>query len=192
MTALTVKSLLVSLGLDPAKIAVERNLEIVPRSTYDGVAVSDGDRFEIVHFIGGGNAPVDVPRGRQAVRGRGQDLQVAPDRRHRQVQGLCRERRGAGRQRRGDRHRGGAPGESHRSRPAAAGGFHRPEKNHLSAQHRRLLYRRGGRAHPAPGARSGRLDPGQAGSAGREEDCSIPTCWKPCARPRCWPRKASR
>src|ERR1700761_8735888 len=58
---LTVKSMLVSLGLDPAKIAVERNLEIVPRSTYDAVPVSDGDRFEIVHFIGGGNAPVVVP-----------------------------------------------------------------------------------------------------------------------------------
>src|SRR5580704_6501995 len=57
---LTVKSLLTSLGLDPAKIAVERNLEIVPRSTYDQVAVSDGDRFEIVHFIGGGNAPVAI------------------------------------------------------------------------------------------------------------------------------------
>jgi thiazole synthase len=56
---LTVKSLLVSLGLDPAKIAVERNLQIVPRSTYDSVPVSDGDRFEIVHFIGGGNAPVE-------------------------------------------------------------------------------------------------------------------------------------
>src|ERR1700722_8480666 len=57
---LTVRSLLASLGLDPAKIAVERNLQIVPRSTYDQVAVSDGDRFEIVHFIGGGNAPVTV------------------------------------------------------------------------------------------------------------------------------------
>ena len=51
--------MLLSLGLDPAKIAVERNLQIVPRSAYDQVAVSDGDRFEIVHFIGGGNAPVD-------------------------------------------------------------------------------------------------------------------------------------
>jgi thiazole synthase len=58
---LTVKSLLVTLGLDPAKIAVERNLEIVPRSTYDAVAVADGDRYEIVHFIGGGNAPVVPP-----------------------------------------------------------------------------------------------------------------------------------
>ncbi len=53
---------LTGLGLDPAKIAVERNLEIVPRSTYDQVQVADGDRLEIVHFIGGGNAPVDLPR----------------------------------------------------------------------------------------------------------------------------------
>src|ERR1700761_7103658 len=60
--ALSVRGLLESLGLDPAKIAVERNLEIVPRSTYDEVALGHGDRLEIVHFIGGGNAPVDVPR----------------------------------------------------------------------------------------------------------------------------------
>ena len=59
---LSVRGLLESLGLDPAKIAVERNLEIVPRSTYDAVAVAHGDRLEIVHFIGGGNAPVEVPR----------------------------------------------------------------------------------------------------------------------------------
>jgi len=59
---LSVKGLLESLGLDPAKIAVERNLEIVPRSTYDQVKVGSGDRLEIVHFIGGGNAPVEVPR----------------------------------------------------------------------------------------------------------------------------------
>ena len=58
---LTVRGMLTSLGLDPAKIAVERNLQIVPRSTYDQVAVTEGDRFEIVHFIGGGNAPVSVP-----------------------------------------------------------------------------------------------------------------------------------
>lgn len=58
----SVRALLESLGLDPAKIAVERNLEIVPRSTYDQVALGHGDRLEIVHFIGGGNAPVDVPR----------------------------------------------------------------------------------------------------------------------------------
>jgi thiazole synthase len=51
---LSVRGLLESLGLDPAKIAVERNLEIVPRSAYDATPVCDGDRIEIVHFIGGG------------------------------------------------------------------------------------------------------------------------------------------
>src|SRR6201987_3647081 len=59
---LSLRLLLESLGLDPAKIAVERNLEIVPRSTYDQVAVGQGDRLEIVHFIGGGNPPVEGPR----------------------------------------------------------------------------------------------------------------------------------
>ncbi len=58
---LSVHGLLSSLGLDSKKIAVERNLEIVPRSTYDAVMVLDGDRYEIVHFIGGGNAPVATP-----------------------------------------------------------------------------------------------------------------------------------
>jgi len=60
--AQSVRALLESLGLDPAKIAVERNLEIVPRSAYGDVALTHGDRLEIVHFIGGGNAPVEVPR----------------------------------------------------------------------------------------------------------------------------------
>src|SRR5476649_263118 len=58
----SVRGLLESLGLDPAKIAVERNLEIVPRSSYGEVALGHGDRLEIVHFIGGGNAPIEVPR----------------------------------------------------------------------------------------------------------------------------------
>ena len=51
---LTVADLLASLGFDSAKIALERNLEIVPRSTYAETVVGDGDRLEIVHFIGGG------------------------------------------------------------------------------------------------------------------------------------------
>ena len=54
---MSVRAMLLSLGLEPKKIAVERNLEIVPRSTYDDVQVADGDKFAIVHFIGGGNAP---------------------------------------------------------------------------------------------------------------------------------------
>ncbi|HEY3695460.1 sulfur carrier protein ThiS [Phenylobacterium sp.] len=47
-------ALVMSLGLDPRKVAVERNLEIVPRSAYAATALADGDRIEIVHFIGGG------------------------------------------------------------------------------------------------------------------------------------------
>ncbi len=52
----SVESVLAGLGLDPRKIAVERNLEIVPRSAYGETAVHTGDRLEIVHFIGGGDA----------------------------------------------------------------------------------------------------------------------------------------
>jgi len=57
---MSVLQLLESIGLDPRKIAVERNLEIVPRSTYGETIVGDGDRLEIVHFIGGGNAMVPL------------------------------------------------------------------------------------------------------------------------------------
>ena len=53
---ITVTVLLRDLGLDARKIALEHNLEIVPRSAYDKTLVSDGDRLEIVHFIGGGDA----------------------------------------------------------------------------------------------------------------------------------------
>lgn len=49
-----VAALVASLGLDARKVAVERNLEIVPRSLYGATALADGDRIEIVHFIGGG------------------------------------------------------------------------------------------------------------------------------------------
>jgi len=52
---LTVEALLLHLSIDPRKVAVERNLEIVPRSTYGAVDLSSGDRLEIVQFIGGGN-----------------------------------------------------------------------------------------------------------------------------------------
>ena len=50
----TVADLLARIGLDTRKVAVERNLEIVPRSTYAATALSAGDQLEIVHFIGGG------------------------------------------------------------------------------------------------------------------------------------------
>ena len=53
-TGSSIAGMLEAIGLDPAKIAVERNLEIVPRSTLGDVGVNDGDSFEIVHFVGGG------------------------------------------------------------------------------------------------------------------------------------------
>jgi len=58
-SSLSVAALLQDLGLDARKIALEHNLEIVPRSAYDQTMVADGDRLEIVHFIGGGDAKGD-------------------------------------------------------------------------------------------------------------------------------------
>ena len=51
---ITIAELAAELGLVPEKVAVERNLEIVPRSTLADVKVEDGDDFEIVTFVGGG------------------------------------------------------------------------------------------------------------------------------------------
>ncbi len=52
---LTLAQLATELGLVPEKVAVERNLEVVPRSTLAQVMVEDGDELEIVHFVGGGD-----------------------------------------------------------------------------------------------------------------------------------------
>lgn len=49
-----VAMLVSALGLDTRKVAVERNLEIVPRSAYAKTSLKDGDRIEIVAFVGGG------------------------------------------------------------------------------------------------------------------------------------------
>ena len=51
---ISVAAMLEELGLDRRKVAVERNLEIVPRSLLGEVAVQEGDAFEIVKFVGGG------------------------------------------------------------------------------------------------------------------------------------------
>lgn len=51
---ISIAGMLGELGLDPARVAVERNLAIVPRSTLGEVRVEDGDAYEIVHFVGGG------------------------------------------------------------------------------------------------------------------------------------------
>ena len=50
----TIAAMLTAIGLDPKRVAVERNREIVPRSSLVAVAVAHGDAYEIVHFVGGG------------------------------------------------------------------------------------------------------------------------------------------
>jgi thiamine biosynthesis protein ThiS len=50
----SVAELLGLLGLAAPKVAVERNLEIVPRSAWGTTHLAAGDRLEVVHFIGGG------------------------------------------------------------------------------------------------------------------------------------------
>jgi len=57
----SIADLVRTLELDPTKVAVERNGDIVPRSTLGEVAIADGDVLEIVHFVGGGQtAPNDT------------------------------------------------------------------------------------------------------------------------------------
>ncbi len=57
--AATIAGLVRQLSLKPEKVAVERNGEIVPRSTLEEAALTDGDVLEIVHFVGGGSASDD-------------------------------------------------------------------------------------------------------------------------------------
>lgn len=53
-TGLTVTGLLRSFGLHPGLVVVERNREILPRSSYEETTVEEGDVLELVHFVGGG------------------------------------------------------------------------------------------------------------------------------------------
>ena len=57
----TIADLVRELELAPEKVAVERNGEIVPRSTLEDVALGDGDTLEIVHFVGGGDHTGGAP-----------------------------------------------------------------------------------------------------------------------------------
>lgn len=50
----SVADLLADLGLPAAKVAVELNRAIVPRSRFTAQALAEGDQVEIVHFVGGG------------------------------------------------------------------------------------------------------------------------------------------
>ncbi|MEL7130461.1 MAG: sulfur carrier protein ThiS [Pseudomonadota bacterium] len=51
---LTLDALVRSLGPDPRGIAIERNAEIVPKSAHAETVLQEGDRLEIVQFVGGG------------------------------------------------------------------------------------------------------------------------------------------
>ncbi|HYL15711.1 MAG TPA: sulfur carrier protein ThiS [Terriglobales bacterium] len=51
---LTLASLIEQMGMKPDRVAVELNREIVPRDQWGPTTLSDGDRLEIVHFVGGG------------------------------------------------------------------------------------------------------------------------------------------
>ena len=50
----TVADLVAALGLGPRRIAVEVNLGIIARSDYARTALHEGDRVEVIHFVGGG------------------------------------------------------------------------------------------------------------------------------------------
>ncbi len=52
----TVAGLLDAMGVDPARVAVERNQDVVPRRTWSEAHLADGDKIEVVAFIGGGSA----------------------------------------------------------------------------------------------------------------------------------------
>ena len=67
---LTVAQLASELGLVPEKVAVERNLNVVPRANLTQVQVEDGDELEIVHFVGGGDHSAKLDDDGWAVAGR--------------------------------------------------------------------------------------------------------------------------
>ena len=52
--SLTLASLIESLGMKPDRVAVDLNRDIIPRDRWSGTTLNEGDRLEIVHFVGGG------------------------------------------------------------------------------------------------------------------------------------------
>ena len=51
---LTVAKLVAQLSMKQDRVAVELNLEIVPRANWEATTLKDGDKLEVVHFVGGG------------------------------------------------------------------------------------------------------------------------------------------
>ena len=54
LEVITVPTLVEQLGIKADRVAVELNREIVPRADWSKAALQDGDKLEIVHFVGGG------------------------------------------------------------------------------------------------------------------------------------------
>ena len=57
---LTLAGLLQQLGMKSDRVAIELNRSIVARDRWPDTALADGDRLEIVHFVGGGKIPSDL------------------------------------------------------------------------------------------------------------------------------------
>ncbi|QSV46195.1 sulfur carrier protein ThiS [Geobacter benzoatilyticus] len=53
-TPVSIMELLRSLDIDPRRVAVELNQDILPKGEYESTILNAGDRIEIVHFVGGG------------------------------------------------------------------------------------------------------------------------------------------
>jgi thiamine biosynthesis protein ThiS len=60
---LTVAALVANLGMKPDRVAVELNMEIVPRAQWEATTLKDGDQLEVVHFVGGGSGASELTHG---------------------------------------------------------------------------------------------------------------------------------
>jgi thiamine biosynthesis protein ThiS len=58
---LTVAALVAQLGMKPDRVAVELNLEIAPRTQWEATVLKEGDKLEVVHFVGGGSTGLSIP-----------------------------------------------------------------------------------------------------------------------------------
>jgi thiamine biosynthesis protein ThiS len=61
---LTVSELLARLQIDPRRVAIEHNLIVLKRATFDTTRIAEGDQVEIVNFVGGGSGQQDCEPGR--------------------------------------------------------------------------------------------------------------------------------
>jgi sulfur carrier protein len=59
--AFTLSGLVEKLGMKPDRVAVELNRDIVPRDRWAETTLNDGDRLEVVHFVGGGVSSAERP-----------------------------------------------------------------------------------------------------------------------------------